>query len=166
MCLEPAEAFHEGISLPHVLRLLERKEPLWGHNHGAAQLHWCFKEPYESGFAYVANEKKPSLVMLYNTAGFHFRFDFKGKQYVACDPKAQSRRVQHDLCGEAAYFPRSTFVPIKTAKGVVRKFVREQAKFTRLRWIEPNGFDYFKIDSWREFDARIRRGQWHCGAGE
>jgi hypothetical protein len=48
MCLGRDESFYEAISLAQVLRLLERKESLWGHNHGAAQLHWCFIPGYSA----------------------------------------------------------------------------------------------------------------------
>ena len=45
---------------------------------------------------------------------------------------------------------------ITIADTVDAKFVREQAQFTRLRWIDPDGFNYHDPESWREFDARIR----------
>ena len=156
-CLDPKESFYPNISLAGVLRLLDKQESLWGANQGGAVLHWCFKERHESEIAYRPNPSKPSLVMLYNvSAGFHFRFDLGAKQRIACDPRSKAKSVMQFICGEPAYFPVCTFVSLAVAKGVVRKFVRDQETYTRLNWIDSAGFNYHDVNAWKWFDAGCR----------
>lgn len=162
--LTPEESLYENISLAHVLRLLDRKESLWGESSGGATLHWCFKEPYtgdftklEGRFMLSPNPDKPSLVILYNSAaGFHFAIDMDGNRYVACDLSADLDRVIHYLGGEKAFFPRSLFLGLSEAKGVVRKFVRDQGMYTRVKWVNSADFDYSDNCAWRDFDAFCR----------
>ena len=62
----------------------------------------------------------------------------------------------HYLGGQPAWFPVASFVPLARAKGVVRKFVRERERHSRLKWIESSSFNYHDADAWRTIDALCR----------
>ena len=155
--LAPESAFYENVSLAQLLRLLEKGAELWGADSGAAILLWCFKEPHELGFAYRPNPAAPSLVIAFNEPfGFHFRYDKCGEKFIGLDPKADIGSVLHYLGGQPAWFPVASFVPLARAKGVVRKFVREHERHSRLKWIESSSFNYHDAGAWRTIDALCR----------
>lgn len=157
MCLDPGESYRANVSLAEALRLLERDESFWGDAVGAASLGWCTPDQYENQLIYRPNPSTPTLIIANNSnAGFHFRFDLDDSQRIACDPRAESSVVAHEICGEPAYFPRCAFVSLSVARGVVRKFVRERAMYQRLRWIDAAGFDYHDANAWQMIDRVAR----------
>lgn len=157
MRLDPGESYRPNVSLAEVLRLLERGTSFWGDAVGAASLAWCIPDRFENQLIYRPNPSTPTLIIANNAiAGFHFRFDVDDSRRIACDPHAESSVVAHEICGNAAYFPRCTFVSVSLARGVVRKFVRERAMYQRLRWIDAAGFDYHDPDAWQMIDRGAR----------
>jgi hypothetical protein len=67
--------------------------------------------------------------------GFHFAYSTgKPGAVVPFDASRPDQRIVHYLCGEPAYFPIATFVPLDTAEQIVKDFIATGKPLPVVRW--------------------------------